>query len=90
MNPVKLTPVLTLPHTQTEYLRVLINQMDLHIKGPNLAERLSHYAHNWKLVTHGLAGYHWLPIRAYPNPTPGETNPGSQVKKLGSFWQKAP
>ena len=50
-NSVKHTPVLTPPHTQSNHLKVMIDQMDLNIKSPTLAGRLSHNAHNWTLIT---------------------------------------
>ena len=44
-------PVSTHPHTQVQYLQVLIDQMDLTISSNCLAGRVAHYVLNWELIT---------------------------------------
>ena len=63
MNVVNPTPTLTQVCSQAEHLKVLISQMDLTIKSPSLAGRLSHYTHNWehimqdRWVLQAISGY---------------------------------
>ena len=51
MNVTNPTPRLTQICSQADHLKVLISQMDLEIKSPILAGRLSHYTHNWEHIT---------------------------------------
>ena len=75
MNAVKPTHKLMLLSIQKYHIKVLIGQMDLTIKSPNLAGRLLH-AYNWEKITYvrlmGLAGNNKVPTGIYPDSIPNE------------------